>query len=298
MQAFLSDTYNNETLAQQYWYVAEDGTLTAVTYDKGNFKWSADATYIAPYSVFYVKAASEEAEEVEVFFTKDMQAFDTSDDEEKVTNALNITATSESGKSVATVNYATTASNSYDRLEDAELLSGIGENDGPQVFTAADNTAISGNQVKDLTRIPLGVYADDDETVTVTFDNVAAIKDASLYDAETLTTTTLYDGYELQVTGNSYGRYFLMGTGPGTTSINEVTTETGVQVSSLLHRQVVVTSNTAIKEVTVWSASGALLGKVSLNGDYTCTLNGIASGVAIVKVTTGDSSTTKKLMIK
>lgn len=298
VQAFLSNNYNKSTLAQEYWYVADEGTLTAVTYDSESSTWTANTTYIAPYSVFYVKAAQEGAEEVEVFFTEDMQAFDTSDDEEEVTNALSITATSESGKSVATVNYASTANNGYDRLEDAELLSGIGENDGPQVFTAADNTAISGNQVKDLTRIPLGVYADDDETVTVTFDNVAAIEDASLYDAETLTTTTLYDGYELQVTGNSYGRYFLMGTGPGTTSINEITTETGVQVSSLLHRQVVVTSNTAIKEVTVWSASGALLGKVSLNGDYTCTLNGIASGVAIVKVTTGDSSITKKLMIK
>lgn len=296
-QAFMTE--NSDVLVQEYRYIDTSGTAHTVTYNEG--AWPETSYLVAPNSVFYVKPATKDATSVDVKFTSDMQKFATSDSNNGETTAsafMVINATGENGMSIATVNYSATATNDYDRLEDAELLTGIGEHEAPRVFTVANNTAISGNQVKDESRIPLGVFANDGETVTISFNNVAAVQDAGLYDAETQSTTRLYDGYELTLTGSSYGRYFLTGTRPGTTGITEVTGEGNIQVSSMLHRQVVVTADTAIKEVTAWSANGTLLRKVTINGDYTCTLEGVASGVAIIKVTTDSHTVTKKLMIR
>lgn len=45
------------------------------------------------------------------------------------------------------------------------------------MFTAADNMAITVNQLQGQTRIPLGVYADDNEAVTLTFHNMDGFRE-------------------------------------------------------------------------------------------------------------------------
>ncbi len=293
-QAFVEA--NSDVLAQMYWVVGSDGSLQEATYDASSSEWSVGTSYVAPFSVFYVKAANESATSVDVKFSEDMQAFD--ETSSSAVRALLIRASSESGTSMASVNYSDEASNDYDRLEDAELISGLGETEGLQVFTAAGNYAISANQVNNMTRIPLGVYAADDELVTVTFENVEAVENAGIYDAELDITTPLYNGYVLELTGNSYGRYFLIGSGSGATGVDELSVEEGVQVSSMLSRQVVVTSASAISEVSIWSASGMLQSRQLCGGAYTCTISGVTSGVAIVHVTTENGVVSRKLIVK
>lgn len=302
VQAFVES--NSDVLAQKYW-IGDMSEDKAVAFTENG--WSAQTSLIAPYSVFYVEALGHETEtetiydaNVTVKFTADMQKFETtSTGEGSQTASLKITAEAAEGSSSAAVRYAASASNGFG-MEDAQMISGLTGNadNAPKVYTVAGNTAVSVNQLKDAQRIPLGVTAADGSVVTLTFSGVAAVKDAAIYDAELQSETPLYEGYQLTVNGPSYGRYFLIGHGSGTTGITETGAEGNVSVSSIVPRQVVVTSDTALRSVSVWSAGGALLKKVSPNGNFTCTLNGVDSGMVVVRTETESGSQVTKIRVR
>lgn len=301
VQAFVES--NSGVLAQKYW-ISSDLTTAAVTYDESKKTWSENTSLIAPYSVFYVqiaeKATPDEKGNFKVNFTAAMQKFETtSTGEGSQTVSLKITAEDAEGSSSAAVRYAASASNGFG-MEDAQMISGLTGNadNAPKVYTVAGNTAVSVNQLKDAQRIPLGVTAADGSVVTLTFSGVAAVKDAAIYDAELQSETPLYEGYQLTVNGPSYGRYFLIGHGSGTTGITETGADGNVSVSSIVPRQVVVTSDTALRSVSVWSAGGALLKKVSPNGNFTCTLNGVDSGMVVVRTETESGSQVTKIRVR
>lgn len=300
VQAFVAA--NSDVLAQKYWissdWINSDLTTAAVTYD--GTEWSEGTSLIPPYSVFYVEAKTPSTAGVEVKFTAAMQKFATSStDAGSQAASLKITAEDAEGSSSAAVRYAASASNGFG-MEDAQMISGLTGNadNAPQVYTVAGNTAVSVNQLKDAQRIPLGVTAADGSVVTLTFSGVAAVKDAAIYDAELQSETPLYEGYQLTVNGPSYGRYFLIGHGSGTTGITETGADGNVSVSSIVPRQVVVTSDTALRSVSVWSAGGALLKKVSPDGNFTCTLNGVDSGMVVVRTETESGSQVTKIRVR
>lgn len=302
VQAFVES--NSDVLAQKYW-IGDMSEDNAVAFTENG--WSAQTSLIAPYSVFYVEALGHETEaetiydaNVTVKFTAAMQKFETtSTGEGTQTVSLKITAEDAEGSSSAAVRYAASASNGFG-MEDAQMISGLTGNadNAPKVYTVAGNTAVSVNQLKDAQRIPLGVTAADGSVVTLTFSGVAAVKDAAIYDAELQSETPLYEGYQLTVNGPSYGRYFLIGHGSGTTGITETGAEGNVSVSSIVPRQVVVTSDTALHSVSVWSAGGALLKKVTPNGNFTCTLNGVDSGMVVVRTDTESGSQVTKIRVR
>lgn len=302
VQAFVES--NSDVLAQKYW-IGDMSEDNAVAFTENG--WSAQTSLIAPYSVFYVEALGHETEaetiydaNVTVKFTADMQKFETtSTGEGSQTASLKITAEDAEGSSSAAVRYTASASNGFG-MEDAQMISGLTGNadNAPKVYTVAGNTAVSVNQLKDAQRIPLGVTAADGSVVTLTFSGVAAIKDAAIYDAELQSETPLYEGYQLTVNGPSYGRYFLIGHGSGTTGITETGADGNVSVSSIVPRQVVVTSDTALHSVSVWSAGGALLKKVTPNGNFTCTLNGVDSGMVVVRTETESGSQVTKIRVR
>ena len=298
VQAFVES--NSDVLAQKYWYNS-DVTSTAVTYDADTKTWSEGKYLAVPYSVFYVEAAdpATATDGVTVTFKADMQEMGASNLPIPAPASLKITVEDAEGSSSAAVRYAASASNGFG-MEDAQMISGLTGNadNAPKVYTVAGNTAVSVNQLKDAQRIPLGVTAADGSVVTLTFSGVAAVKDAAIYDAELQSETPLYEGYQLTVNGPSYGRYFLIGHGSGTTGITETGAEGNVSVSSIVPRQVVVTSDTALRSVSVWSAGGALLKKVSSNGNFTCTLNGVDSGMVVVRTETESGSQVTKIRVR
>lgn len=298
VQAFVAA--NSDVLAQKYWYDS-DVTSTAVTYDADTKTWSEGKYLAVPYSVFYVEAAdpATATDSVTVTFMADMQEMGASNLPIPAPASLKIKAEDAEGSSCAAVRYAASASNGFG-MEDAQMISGLTGNadNAPKVYTVAGNTAVSVNQLKDAQRIPLGVTAADGSVVTLTFSGVAAVKDAAIYDAEQQSETPLYEGYQLTVNGPSYGRYFLIGHGSGTTGITETGAEGNVSVSSIVPRQVVVTSDTALRSVSVWSAGGALLKKVSPNGNFTCTLNGVDSGMVVVRTETESGSQVTKIRVR
>ena len=302
VQAFVES--NSDVLAQKYW-IGDMSEDNAVAFTENG--WSAQTSLIAPYSVFYVEALGHETEaetiydaNVTVKFTAAMQKFETtSTGEGSQTVSLKITAEDAEGSSSAAVRYTASASNGFG-MEDAQMISGLTGNadNAPKVYTVAGNTAVSVNQLKDAQRIPLGVTAADGSVVTLTFSGVAAVKDAAIYDAELQSETPLYEGYQLTVNGPSYGRYFLIGHGSGTTGITETPVEGNVSVSSIVPHQVVVTSDTGLRSVSIWSAGGALLKKVMPEGNYTCTINGVNSGVVIVRIDTATDSLVNKIIVR
>lgn len=302
VQAFVES--NSDVLAQKYW-IGDMSEDNAVAFTENG--WSAQTSLIAPYSVFYVEALGHETEaetiydaNVTVKFTAAMQKFETtSTGEGSQTVSLKITAEDAEGSSSAAVRYAASASNGFG-MEDAQMISGLTGNadNAPKVYTVAGNTAVSVNQLKDAQRIPLGVTAADGSVVTLTFSGVAAVKDAAIYDAELQSETPLYEGYQLTVNGPSYGRYFLIGHGSGTTGITETPVEGNVSVSSIVPHQVVVTSDTGLRSVSIWSAGGALLKKVMPEGNYTCTINGVNSGIVIVRIDTATDSHVNKIRVR
>ena len=298
VQAFVAA--NNGVLAQKYWY-SDITPTTAVTYDAESETWSEGKYLAAPYSVFYVEAADPATAKdgVTVMFKADMQEIGAANLPATAPASLKITAEDAEGSSSAAVRYAASASNGFG-MEDAQMISGLTGNadNAPKVYTVAGNTAVSVNQLKDAQRIPLGVTAADGSVVTLTFSGVAAVKDAAIYDAELQSETPLYEGYQLTVNGPSYGRYFLIGHGSGTTGITETGAEGNVSVSSIVPRQVVVTSDTALRSVSVWSAGGALLKKVTPNGNFTCTLNGVDSGMVVVRTETESGSQVTKIRVR
>lgn len=298
VQAFVAA--NSDVLAQKYWYNS-DVTSTAVTYDADTKTWSEGKYLAVPYSVFYVEAAdpATATDGVTVTFMADMQEMGASNLPIPAPASLKITAEDAEGSSSAAVRYTASASNGFG-MEDAQMISGLTGNadNAPKVYTVAGNTAVSVNQLKDAQRIPLGVTAADGSVVTLTFSGVAAVKDAAIYDAELQSETPLYEGYQLTVNGPSYGRYFLIGHGSGTTGITETPVEGNVSVSSIVPHQVVVTSDTGLRSVSIWSAGGALLKKVTPEGNYTCTINGVNSGVVIVRIDTATDSHVNKIRVR
>lgn len=298
VQAFVAA--NSDVLVQKYWYNF-DVTSTAVTYDADTKTWSEGKYLAVPYSVFYVEAAdpATATDGVTVTFMADMQEMGASNLPIPAPASLKIKAEDAEGSSSAAVRYTASASNGFG-MEDAQMISGLTGNadNAPKVYTVAGNTAVSVNQLKDAQRIPLGVTAADGSVVTLTFSGVAAVKDAAIYDAELQSETPLYEGYQLTVNGPSYGRYFLIGHGSGTTGITETPVEGNVSVSSIVPHQVVVTSDTGLRSVSIWSAGGALLKKVMPEGNYTCTINGVNSGVVIVRIDTATDSHVNKIRVR
>lgn len=299
---FEANAGKNGNLTGQYWSETADGQATGGT-DATGGQWvtPTGTETIAPFGAFFVQLRDGAVGKT-VKFTADMQKFEPVD--QGATTAFTITADNGSEKSGAALAYADNADNTFKATEDTRLMRNLLGNNANElsVYTVAGDKAASVNRVKDAQQIPLGVFAADDDVTTLTFTGVAMLMEPSLYDAEMNTDTPLTEGYTLTVNGASHGRYFIRakGAGEGTTGITDVETgDGGVSVYSVAPRQVVVSSGAELLEVSVYSVGGAMLGHESVGGGRTAvTLDGIDSGVAVVRVVTADGQTTRKLVVK
>lgn len=299
--------YNSGTegnLTGQYWSETAGGTTAGGTDSQGG-QWitPTGTETIEPFGAFFVQL-KDGATDNTVKFTADMQKFVAETEGEAATTAFTITADNGNAKSGAALAYADNAENAFNATEDVRLMRNLLGNSANElsVYTVAGDMATSVNRINDARQIPLGVFAADDDVTTLTFTDVAALMEPSLYDAEMNTDTPLTEGYTLTVNGASHGRYFIRakGAGEGTTGITDVETgDGGVSVYSVAPRQVVVSSGAELLEVSVYSVGGAMLGHESVGGGRTAvTLDGIDSGVAVVRVVTADGQTTRKLVVK
>jgi len=289
-------------LTGQYWSETAGGTTAGGTDSQGG-QWitPTGTETIEPFGAFFVQL-KDGATDNTVKFTADMQKFVAETEGEAATTAFTITADNGNAKSGAALAYADNAENAFNATEDVRLMRNLLGNSANElsVYTVAGDKAVSVNRVKDLQQIPLGVFAADGDVTTLTFTGVEALLEPSLYDAETGTDTPLTEGMTISVDGSSHGRYFIRAKGAGTTGITDA--EVGgndVSVYSMAAHQVTVSSGAELLEVSVYSVGGSLLKRESVGGGSTaCTIYGVDSGVAIVRVVTADGTFTRKITVK
>lgn len=257
---------NGIVLEKKYWYLDDDGTQVAVLYDEESNVWTSTKTdddfLIPPLRSFFVE---KKAEGNVIKFTQEMQTLDGNGDGLRSANALTITATTTDGRtSRAAVAYDMAASADYEASEDAELFLDSNLGDVPMVYTVAGTMATSINRTSELYNIPLGVYGNKQEMVTLSFGGLNQFSSATLYDAQEQTETPLREGKTVSVPAGTSGRYFLRA---GTPTGNEVIARNAFLVYSVGGGKVMVTSsNTPLKDIRVYTMGGAQVRSIQASG--------------------------------
>lgn len=300
--------YNSGTegnLTGQYWSETAGGTTAGGTDSQGG-QWiePTGTETIEPFGAFFVQL-KDEATDNTVKFTADMQKFVAETEGEAATTAFTITADNGNAKSGAALAYADNAENAFNATEDVRLMRNLLGNSANElsVYTVAGDMATSVNRINDARQIPLGLFAAEGDVTTLTFTGVDALLDPTLYDAQNDTETPITEGMELTVNGQSHGRYFIRsrGAGEGTTGITDATADGNgdVSVYSVEHGQVIVSSDAGLRSVSIYSVGGSLLRQEDAGAGQTAlTIDGVDSGVAIVRVVTVDGIATRKIIVK
>ncbi len=313
-----------------YWVEEKSGSTFApddnTTYDfvsnpvgpifgatEGGNSWGIDDCYLEPYGAFFVMAMAKatkdadgetitEGDFINVSFTPDMQVLQI--DEESTTpsklTTFSIRAKSEAGTTSAAISYGDAASDEYDPDEDVILLRDASwySDKLPMVYTVAGEKAVGVNRLKAQTVIPIGVELADSCSYTLTFAGVDNLDSPMLYDAADETETPITEGFTLNMSGASHGRYFIRTANIEEHGIEEDVAEYSITAYSPANRTIVVSSNAGIESVEIYSVGGVLEKRASGNGSIACTVDGVDSGVAIVRARTSEGTFTKKITVR
>ncbi len=270
--------------------------------------WGTDDCLIEPYSAFFVTTDAENLSTLAdgpaiVTFTKDMQTLELELQHPPVRRQTNfaIRAEGEGGATSASIVYTAEASDNYSAGEDAVLMEDASwlEEGLPLVYSVAGDKAVSVNSLRRLALIPIGVFAEENEPYTLSFAGVSMLETPVLIDAYEDTETPITEDFSLEMEGPSHGRYFIRAMSPVTTDIEETaSSECEVSVYSPASRTIVVSCDAGLESVELYSLGGILLRRVSAGGSVSCTIDGIASGIAIVRVKTATGIAVKKLRVR
>ena len=255
----------NAGLVRKYWVVTDGNQSAAVgTGDAWVTVEDGSTVKVAPLQSFFVQKKAD-ASNNGITFTQDMQVLGGTNDGLRSANALTITATTTDGRtSRAAVAYDMAASADYEASEDAELFLDSNLGDVPMVYTVAGTMATSINRTSELYNIPLGVYGNKQEMVTLSFGGLNQFSSATLYDAQEQTETPLREGKTVSVPAGTSGRYFLRA---GTPTGNEVIARNAFLVYSVGGGKVMVTSsNTPLKDIRVYTMGGAQVRSIQASG--------------------------------
>lgn len=301
METFFDE---NDAFNRTYWLVTENGQEAVVGSEGEGLISTGTGTTVAPLQSFFVKLKTDEATgdlvsaPEMITFTQDMQVLGDggTNDGLRSANALTITATTSDGRtSRAAVAYDMAASADYEASEDAELFLDSNLGDVPMVYTVAGTMATSINRTSELYNIPLGVYGNKQEMVTLSFGGLNQFSSATLYDAQEQTETPLHEGKTVSVPAGTSGRYFLRA---GTPTGNEVIARNAFLVYSVGGGKVMVTSsNTPLKDIRVYTMGGAQVRSIQASGmQQEIYLN---RGIYLITVSDQDGlQETKKVLVR
>lgn len=289
----------NETVIEpKYWLANSDKAAAGsseywVSSDKnGNLN-------IPPLQAFFVQKKDTSKEDT-IYIHANMQApLTTTQASGAKPGVLYMTATASDGwTSNAAVVYDDNASAGYDDERDVIMFINPANGGMPQVYTAGGGYALSINTVPSGSRIPVGVCGSIREDVMLRFGGVSACGDVRLYDSRERSETALYDGYELTVTANDDGRYYIVG-GSVSGISSPADGEHGISIYSVRRGEITVAGDAAdIVSVVVYGADGGM--RASAVGDSRVVNVPVAPGVAyIVRATAADgTSRTAKVLVR
>ncbi len=195
MATFLSENSDNLETGTGYWTYNDNNTGSPITTGS-----------IAPMQSFFVKAKEGATQ---ITFTPSMMidGYNVTSTPAPAVGALQLTAKNDAGSSIASIMLG--GGQTVETLFDSNLA------DVPMVYTVADGTAVSINQMPELQLVSFGVTCSSDDLVEVTINNnqeTTNDKQLFVFDAMTGTSTAVNDGESISVQPNDYGRYYLTST--------------------------------------------------------------------------------------
>ncbi len=290
---------NEDVLEEdKFWTLDRDnGSIVVGTPDVTDWGNGKTTGYVAPMTAFFVEL-KDDATDKEVTFKTSMIAQKPTTTENVYTKSFaatnpTLTITAERGetRSVAKLLTSDKAENGYRASEDAVVLLDS-ELDAPMVYTVAGSRAAQVNAVKKISNIGLGVYNAGDDEATLTISGISRMATPLyLYDAATRQSTRLEgDSYELRVSGDSHGRYFLRDAELG----DEL--ENTISIYSVRPGEVVVSSLRPVKDIRVFALNGSQVRRFSVNTTrYTFTL---PAGIYLIQATDGERGQTEKVLVR
>ena len=295
----------NTVLAQKYWTLSADGTLSVGTPDVA-FTWTDGTTVsgeIAPMQAFFVELQDSLTgnSSKQVTFKTNMMVEPETKTTLRSTTAthpvLALRAEKNNLQSIAFVTVRDDATNAYESDKDAVVMIDSELTDIPQVYTVAGDRAAGVNAVKSLVNVPLGVYAaSDKEEVTLTIEGVSNfIGTLYLYDAVTGKSQALVgDSHTFYVTGSTHGRYFLRSSESPTT--NETVQADAISIYSAVPGKVVVSATERLKQVQVFTTSGTLVR--SLQPNQSVHTFDLSQGLYLIRAVTDGMVKTEKVLVR
>lgn len=223
IDAHQSTNDQTKQLKREYILLTEQGQCYFQL--KGDGTWESSIPGItggtvAPLQGFFVKRQMRGAE-VKVTYTPDMtiakpatgsllrsaQTRSTDDG----TARLYITAERNGFQSHILIAEKFSADNDYNEEEDVATFIDSNLKDQPTLYSVAGNTVVSINKISDCKMIPLGIYSENAEDVTLSFEGVESFgKEITLYDTQTgLHTAINSDRSSTSIAGSTHGRYFI-----------------------------------------------------------------------------------------
>lgn len=288
----------NSFLTRKYWIV-EDGIVKAEISKNGEWTGGESGGTVAPMTAFFVEKADQRGGE-NILFNTDMMVYSAEIPKTKtrtimaVNPRLSITAERNGKRSRCVITQDDFADNRYDAGEDAVVLLDKQEERYPTVYSIAGNQAAIYNSVKDWKNIPIGIYSDSKEEVTLTFEGMEQLAEPIyLYDALTKERIRL-DALNPRVTvpGSTHGRYFLNGT-------EQLTAENAIAVYSPTPGQLVVAAPApeTLKQIWIYTVAGQLV--QAANGlDTSVQTFNLPKGIYMVEATSEQAITKTKVHIR
>ena len=290
----------NRELIRTYWTEYD-----AFVLNKDNETVSTDGStggFLKPMQGFFVrKQDAVEAKSLTVTFTPEMMSADnntslsTRSSEGETFPTLYISAKRNDECSSISIVKREQADTDYRIGEDAAVLLDTDEKQHPALYSVAGNQAVVINQTSVITNIPLGIYSDNAEDVTLTFEGIEQF-DSPLYLYDALLDQSIrLDALNTQVTvpGSTHGRYFLNSGKEG------LQAESDIAIYSPVAGEIVVATSSSdrLKTVRVYDLSGRLqLSLQSINEPVKRLY--LTGGVYVVKVSTekGDVKSSKVIV--
>lgn len=283
MGVFLSE--NKDVLEPKYWILENGASKAVVGTPDVPFGNEYNVGTVKPMQAFFVelKSGVEDANKKVVFSSTMMSAAEINAGKEAATKSasainpvLTITAECGDAKSIADLYTSDKAENAYKASEDAVVLLDS-ELDAPVAYSVAGNRAAQVNAVRSIDNIPVGVYNSRKGDVTVTIEGIDQLAEPLyLYDAYTRKSTLLEgDSHTLEISGESHGRYYLRSSAIGSVGDN------AIAIYSVQSGKVIVSSTQEVRNIKVYSLSGAMV-KNYMNLNTTQYTFNLSAGVYVV----------------
>lgn len=297
MKRFFDNNENKTILdGTNYWTIKENATET------GNSQTLIEETdgYISPTQAFFVKAKADVVNGTVKFdasMTVDPGKRKGISKSSSSVNILRLTASGNNGCNMATIVLKPCTNVGFDSSEDAEILYDSNLKEIPLLYTVADSKAVAINTMPEISWLPMGVIADNNENVELCIKGTGNL-DTSLYlyDAAEKAFTELTDNSCINIESNAYGRYFL--TTYHTAGIEENMECTSVSCYSYGNGMLVVSASSAnqLYGIEIYTIDGKLIKKANLTGLLSWKTF-VSGHIVIVRINTSNGMLIKKILL-